>query len=65
MLREVKYTAVVIESERGWGQRIDEIKEFDTPAERDAFIVDFNKNNNLPQTPDWYMVSRFGDDLIK
>jgi 5-methylcytosine-specific restriction endonuclease McrA len=30
MIAEVLYTAVIIESERGWGQRVDEVREFKT-----------------------------------
>lgn len=58
----VKYTAIIIESERGWGQRVDEVKEFDTKAERDAFITSFNKTNNAPVVPDWYMIAQEGQD---
>lgn len=52
-----KVKVFIIESERGWGQRVDEIKEFDTRAEADAFCADFNKCNTLAEVPDWYMVA--------
>lgn len=45
----------IIESERGWGQKVDEVREFDTYEEALAFCEDFNKDNNLPYVPDWYM----------
>lgn len=48
----------IIESERGWGQRVDETIYFDTTREADEFIRDYNKDNNLPQVPDWYMYAR-------
>jgi len=48
----------IIESERGWGQKIDEIRVFATREEADAFVKDYNnKYNNEPQVPDWYMVA--------
>jgi hypothetical protein len=49
---------LIIESERGWGQKIDEEKEFDTLEAAEAFIKDYNKGNNLPEAPDWYMYAR-------
>lgn len=51
----MKVKVAIIESERGWGQRIDEVREFDTRAEAAAFVVDFNAENNKPEVPDWYM----------
>jgi hypothetical protein len=53
-----KVKVVIIESERGWGQRIDEVKEFDDRAAAEAFVKDYNKENNLPSAPDWYMYAR-------
>lgn len=43
------------ESERGWGQKIDEVKEFDTFEEAQQFFEDFNARNNEDTVPDWYM----------
>ena len=45
----------IIESEAGWGQRVDEVKEFATQELADAFIKEYNSKNNEPVTPDWYM----------
>jgi hypothetical protein len=45
----------IIESERGWGQRIDEVKEFPSEEEATEFVTKFNAKNNLPVVPDWYM----------
>jgi len=50
-----KVKVLIIESERGWGQKVDEVKEFDTEAEADTFIADYNKENNKDKVPDWYM----------
>lgn len=51
-------TKVVIrEFERGWGNKIDEIKEFDSLDLAVSFCAEFNKENNLDCVPDWYMVA--------
>jgi hypothetical protein len=65
MKAEVLYTAVLIESERGWGQRIDEVREFKTEKARDSFIKKFNSKNNEPVTPDWYMYAEKGKDIVR
>lgn len=52
-----KFKVDLIESERGWGQKIDETKEFDTYEEAVKFMDDFNKDNNKDSVPDWYMVA--------
>lgn len=54
----MKYQVAIIESERGWGQKLEDIREFDSRKEADAFIAEYNKENNLPQVPDWYMYAR-------
>ncbi len=45
----------IIESERGWGRKIDEIKTFDTREKALAFIKEYNSYNTSPTAPDWYM----------
>ena len=47
----------MIESERGWGSRVDEVKEFDTPEQAEAFVIDYNTKYNPPSdaVPDWFM----------
>lgn len=49
---------LIIESERGWGQKIDEVKEFPTREEALTFCTDFNKPNNQDTVPDWYMYAK-------
>ncbi len=49
----------IIESERGWGLKIDEVKYFDSEASAKAFCREYNKDNTLDYTPDWYMVARY------
>ena len=53
------YKVEIIESERGWGQRTDEIKYFDTEPDALKFVEEFNRSNNLEVAPDWYMVARY------
>ena len=45
----------IIESERGWGSKVDETKEFTDYDEAKAFVKRYNADNNLPEVPDWYM----------
>lgn len=51
------WKAVIYESERGWGTKIDEIKSFDTKEERDEFMHKFNAKNTDLVAPDWYMIA--------
>lgn len=51
------FSVTIIESERGWGQRVDEVKEFEDPNEAWKFVEDYNKDNNLDTVPDWYMMA--------
>jgi len=50
----------IIESEAGWGQKVDEVKEFDTREEAEQFCRDYNNKHNPPSnnTPDWYMYAK-------
>ena len=52
------WKVIIIESERGWGQRVDEVKEFKSYEEAKKFQIEFNKENNLLSVPDWYMAAR-------
>ena len=65
MLAKVYYTAVLIESERGWGQKVDSVREFKTEKGRDNFIKRFNASNNKPTVPDWYMYAEKGKDIVR
>lgn len=56
----VKYKAIIMEYERGWGSRVDDVVEFDTAKERDDYINKFNEGNTADQVPDWYMVAIAG-----
>ena len=54
----MKTKVEIREYELGWGSKIDEVREFDTLNEAIEFCDKFNAKNNLPITPDWYMVAR-------
>jgi hypothetical protein len=45
----------VIESEAGWGSKIDDYMVCISMEDADKFIKEFNSKNNEPITPDWYM----------
>ena len=45
----------IIESERGWGSKVDETKLFDSKESADAFVKEYNKDNTAAVAPDWYM----------
>lgn len=54
----MKYTAIkiaVIESERGWGRKIDDWKVCLTLEDAELFRSEFNSENTETVTPDWYM----------
>jgi hypothetical protein len=54
----MKFTAYIMEYERGWGSRVDETLKFDTEKERDDYIAEYNaKYNTEKVVPDWYMVA--------
>ena len=54
------YKVVIIESERGWGSKVDEEIYYDNEAEALAFVKSYNDKYNPPgPTPDWYMIARY------
>lgn len=60
---EVKLTKLykvnIVESEAGWGQKVDEVKYFETEQEAKNYCKEFNADNNLPSTPSWYMYAEY------
>ena len=42
----MEYEVEIIESERGWGQTVDEVKKFDTYQKAVKFINKYNASNN-------------------
>jgi ABC-type branched-subunit amino acid transport system substrate-binding protein len=53
------YKVTIIESERGWGSKIDEVKYFDNEQEARNFVAEYNKYNDKPEVPDWYMYASY------
>lgn len=54
------WKVAIIESERGWGSKVDEVKSFDTLEEAKTFQKEFNRPNEedyakTKRVPDWYM----------
>ena len=54
----MRFRVDIIESERGWGQKIDETKYFDDANLAYKFVEEFNAKNNLDYVPDWYMYAK-------
>lgn len=66
-LKEVKYLVEIIESEKDWGRKIDQIVECDSEAAREQYIADYNKQHGIDRskpTPDWYMIATKGGTKI-
>lgn len=51
------WKVTIIESERGWGQRIDDVMEFKNYEDAKKYQIKFNADNNKNYVPDWYMVA--------
>lgn len=49
------WKVTIIESERGWGQKVDEVKEFTSYEDAKKFQIEFNKENTATAVPDWYV----------
>lgn len=49
----------IIESERGWGQRVDETKYFISKEIAEKFVEEYNKEYGprIGPVPDWYMIA--------
>lgn len=55
----MKTTVAIIESEAGWGQKVDELIDFDTYEEAENFVSEYNtKYNSKKQVPGWYMMAQ-------
>jgi hypothetical protein len=50
----MKFKVQVIESERGWGQKVDEVRTFATYEEAAKFRDSINSQNTLSEVPDIY-----------
>jgi hypothetical protein len=57
---EATFKVDIIESERGWGSKIDETIYFDNEAEARQYAIDYNlKWNTATEVPDWYMRAEY------
>jgi len=54
------YLVDIIESERGWGSKIDDSLYFDNEEEARQYAKEYNEKYNPPgPVPDWYMVAQY------
>lgn len=54
----MKFKVDIIESERGWGSKVDSTIEFNSLEEAQKYVKNYNtKYNNAPEVPDWYMMA--------
>lgn len=53
------YRVDIIESERGWGSKVDEVKYFYTEKDAREYCTTYNLRNNEPIVPDWYMYADY------
>jgi hypothetical protein len=53
-----KVRVLIIESERGWGQKVDEVKTFPSMQSAKKFCKKYNSSKNESVVPDWYMYAR-------
>lgn len=54
------YRVDIIESEAGWGSKIDESIYFDNEPEARAYVKEYNQKHNPPgPAPDWYMIAQY------
>jgi hypothetical protein len=55
---EGKFVVELIESERGWGQKVDSVRRFKKQEKAEAFVKEYNSHNKSAAVPDWYMYAR-------
>lgn len=58
------YRVDIIESERGWGSRVEDSKYFDNEAEAKKYVKKYNDQYNpdmgkAKTAPDWYMIAQY------
>jgi hypothetical protein len=57
--RPIAHRVDIIESERGWGQKLDETLYFDNEPEAREYVRKYNSQNTAKETPDWYMYAEY------
>jgi hypothetical protein len=53
------YRVDIVEHERGWGSKVDDVIYFDNKAEAVKYCETFNARNTDNTAPDWYMVAEY------
>ena len=53
------YKVEIIESEAGWGSKVDDTLYFDNEAEAIRYVKNYNELNNSIEVPDWYMAAHY------
>ncbi len=57
--RPVGYRVDLLEYERGWGSKVDEVLYFDNEPEAREYVRSFNAKNTDATVPDWYMIADY------
>ena len=57
------YEVARIESEAGWGSKVEDYVYFTTKERAEKYIKEFNAENNKPVTPSWYMYAAKADNI--
>jgi hypothetical protein len=58
------FKVVIIESEAGWGSKVDDELYFDNEPEAIQYVKDYNDRHNPPlkkgeSVPSWYMIAQY------
>ena len=55
-----KVIVEIIESERGWGQKVEKTLEFNDRSSAEKYCKEYNNKHNPPMdnTPEWYMYAK-------
>lgn len=61
---KVKYRVTVIESERGWGQKVEYV-DLDSYEEAARYRDGINADNVSDTVPDWYMLAEQKITLVE
>ncbi len=57
--RQIIYRVDILEFERGYGSKIEDVIYFDNEMEARQYVLDFNAKNILQNVPDWYMCADY------
>lgn len=59
----MRHKVIIIESERGWGQKIDETRYFPSEKAAKAFVTKHNSVNNKAVVPDIYWYAEYAGQV--